>query len=223
MGVDLVGIIGHSMSKNEVLKLPGQINEWNDVKEFFASYGDSKIEKAEWDGVIDEQQLELIWRYYETKEIDNKILNKMGCFDSIIHCNFGILSIYRQTILISHWNHKYSNLGDPEKAKKILTLNRMIAKHFNQNEIVYTTDSGYPTQSIQDKAISGLGFEDLKRFGINEFGTPPKDINEGRKYMYFIDDFSKDLDKLTPWDGENPYWYFDTEIHEYKLKAAHNR
>ena len=220
MGVDLVGIIGHTLTKKEIVSLPNEVNKWQDVNRFFSSYDERALEPAKWDGIINEEQLELIWQNFETTEINKEILNKMENFDTQIDCNFGTLSIYRRTILISHWNHKYSNLRNLETAKNILKLNRMIAKHFNQNEIIYCTDSGYPTQSIEDKALSGLEFEDLKRFGISEFGIPPKDLNEGRKYMYFIDDFNEDLNKLTSWDGEkNPYWYYDTAINGYKLKA----
>jgi hypothetical protein len=34
-----------------------------------------------------------------------------------------------------------------------------------------------------------------------------------------MDDFTQDLNKLTRWDGENPYWDYDTEIKNYKLKS----
>jgi len=219
MGVDLIGIIRHTMSNKEILDLPEQVNDWNNVNEFFASYSNISIEKAKWDGIINEEQLELIWKYYETAEIHKESLNKLENLDSDIDCCFGTLSIFRRTILISHWNHKYSNLKTPETAKNILTLNRMITKHFNQNEIIYCPDSGYPTESIKDQAISGLEFEKLKRFGISEFGTPPKNLNDGRKYMFFIDNLTEDLNKLTPWDGENPYWYYDNQNRGYKLKS----
>lgn len=191
MGVDLVGIIGHTLSKQEIVDLPEKINTWHDVSDFFSTYSaNPQKSPSKWDGIINEEQIELIWRYFEAEEVDKELLTKMENFDSQIDCDFGSLSIYRQTVLISHWNHKYHNLGNPETARNILTLNRMIASHFNQSEIIYCADSGYPTQSIEHMARSGLKIEDLKRFGMNRFGISPKDISEGRKYMFFIDDFT---------------------------------
>lgn len=218
MGVDLVGIIGHSFSKKEILDLPDQINKWQNINDYFTSYDKKPFKKAEWDGIINKGQLELIWRNFETTEIDKELFYKLENFDSVIDCCFGRLSIYRKTILITHWNHKYSNLKDPVMAKYILTINRMIAHHLNQNEIIYCTDSGYPTQSIQDKALSGLAYQELKQYGINTFGTPPIQLDEARKYMFFIDNLNEELGGLTLWDGDNPYWFYDSEIKDYKLK-----
>lgn len=221
MGVDLVGIIGHAMSKKEIVNLPYEVNQWHAVNEFFTTYSNRPIEKAKWNGIINEDQLELIWQYYEERHNTKEILAKMQNFDTSIDCCFGSLSIYRQTILIEHWNHKYSNLMVPEIAKNILTLNRIIAKCFNQNEIIYCVDSGYPTQSIFHKALSGSHFTELKKYGIDKFGNPPKDIDDGRKFMFFIDDFTKDLNQLTYWGDENPYWLYDIKTNEYKLKNMH--
>ncbi len=217
MGVDLVGIIGHSLSKKEILNLPNVINNWMDVNDYYTAYSKKSNKKAEWDGVMNEEQLELIWEYYESIEIDKNRLDKLENFDSVIDCGFGTISIYRKTILISHWNHKYSNLRDPDTAKNILTLNRMLSKRLSRYEIIYCTDSGYPTQAIEEKAVSGLSFEELKEFAINTFGTPPLHLDDARKYMFFIDNLNNELSDFTLWDGDNPYWHYDFEKRDYIL------
>lgn len=218
MGVDLVGIIGHSLTKKEIIELPKKIDKWYDVNEFFSSYKKRPLRKAKWDGIINEEELELIWQYFESNDFSKELLKKMENFDSVIDCSFGTLSIYRRTILITHWNHKYSNLRYPESAKNILTLNRIIARHFNMEEILYCPDSGFPTQTIQDKALSGLSFKKLKEYGINKFRLPPKHINEARKYMFFIDNINSEFGEIDVWEGESPYWKYNYKLNKYELK-----
>mgnify|MGYP000891914084 CR=1 FL=1 len=217
MGVDLTGIIGHSLSKEEILALPEQIDQWEEVHHFFKSYNGDSYSQAEWDGYMDEEQLELIWRYFETSDSDHALTSKLKNFDSVIDCTFGTLAVYRKTILITHWNHKYSNLRNPDTAKSILTLNRLIARRFNQEEIIYCADSGYPTQSIEHTALFGADFAEIKTHAFSQFGTPPVEIEEARKYMFFIDRTDTELEEMTLWEGESPYWRYDSEAGDYEL------
>lgn len=217
MGVDLTGIIAHSLSKEEILALPGQIDQWEEVHHFFKSYSGDSYSQVKWDGYMDEEQLELIWRYFETSDSDPALTNKLKNFDTVIDCTFGTLAIYRKTLLITHWNHKYSNLRNPETAKNILTLNRLIARRFNQEEIIYCADSGYPTQSIEHTALFGANFEEIKTYAFRHFGTPPFALEEARKYMFFMDRTETELGEMTLWEGESPYWQYNTETDDYQL------
>ncbi len=220
MGVDLVAIIEHNLTLKELVDLPNQINTWDEVLDFFASYDQNQRPpiQSKWDGPIDEFQLELVWKYYELED-NTDIINQLNTFDSDIHCVFGSLSVLRNTILLTHWNHKYSNLEDPIKAQNILSLNRMIARRFNSNEILYCTDSTYPTQIIEDKALEGLHFSELKAFSLNRFGQPPESLNEARKYMFFLDNIDRKMDAFSFWDGTSPYWTYDSSIKEYKFRT----
>lgn len=63
----------------------------------------------------------------------------------------------------------------------------MIAHKFGQNEIIYCVDSFYPTGLLMEEAVAGISFEALKKLGMEEFGEPPEDVNEGIKNFFFID------------------------------------
>lgn len=217
MGVDLTGIIGHSLSKEEILALPGQIDQWEEVHRFFASYSGDSYSQAKWDGYMDEEQLELIWRSFETPEMDQTSTSKLMNVDSVIDCTFGTLAIYRKTLLITHRNHKYSNLRNPDTTKNILILNRLIAKRFNQQEIIYCADSGYPTQSIEHTALFGADFAEIKAHAFTHFGIPPLGLEEARKYMFFIDRTDAEPGEMTVWEGESPYWRYNEEAGDYQL------
>jgi hypothetical protein len=221
MGVDLTGIIGHNLTMKDVIGLPSIINSWPELNEFASKNKNRIIGKAEWDGFMNEEQLELIWRYYEEKRFPRRLRAKMKNSECVITCTFGRLSVNRRTICLTNWNHKYWTLRYPDEAKNILELNRLVAKKLGQNEILYCPDSSFPTSIIEDHAFSGKSYYELKELGIKHFGIPPKNIEDGRKYMFFFDDMSKDLDSLTEWEGEESYWQYDKKKDEYHLRSVY--
>ncbi|MCG8577819.1 MAG: hypothetical protein MI810_23275 [Flavobacteriales bacterium] len=209
MGVDLVGIIPHDLSKKELLDLVQRLDQYTPLKDAAQSW-----KLPHWKVDLDQKALELIWRYYESDELDTE--NMPDQLDADIHCSFGMISVFRHTLLVTNWDHKYGCLYNPQRAWPILTVNRLLAQLLDQKEILYCTDSAYPTSQINDKALSGWKYDDLKDFGMKEYGTPPSDLNQARKMMFFLDDLSYDLNDLEEWDGENnPYWFYDPKSRNY--------
>jgi hypothetical protein len=163
---------------------------------------------------LDQEELELIWSYYESDELDTE--NIPPRLDADIHCSFGMISVFRHTLLVTNWDHKYGCLRDPQRAWPILAINRLLAQLLDQKEILYCTDSAYPTSHIYDKALSGWKYDDLKDFSLKQFGNSPANLNEAIKKMFFLDDFSYDLNELEEWDGKNnPYWSYDSNSRNY--------
>lgn len=167
---------------------------------------------------MDEEQIELIWQYYESQE--QEMPADLRLLDARIICSFGMLDVFRKTIQLTHWDHKYANLCDPIKAKNILTLNRLIARRFGQEEMLYFPDSSFPTSMIDDKVLEGHQLKDIKAFSIKEFGHPPHEWKEAFRYMFFIDHFDRDFGELEEWEWgtEGPYWRYNSESGRYEQK-----
>ena len=105
--------------------------------------------------------------------------------------------------------HKYGNFKIQGVAKRIIEVNRIIARHLGGEEIIYCPDSAFPTSSIEEFAFEGNSLTEIKKRGIEKFGHPPKGIDEGRKYMFFIDNIHEDIGELTEWHDWEVYWKYN--------------
>lgn len=219
MGVDLWGIIGHSYTKKQLLELPKKMQAWEEIYTYYNNRsGHSPSYGVSWDGATTEEDLERIWQYQEGKSAEELSLEELDELDPSIGCNFGDLYVYRNTFAVAHNWYRYNNLCDPWRGTTILWINRMLAQQLGASEVLYCPDSGYPTQMIGDLASMGWDYNSLKNYGLQEFGTPPKGVNEGRKYHFFIDPIHEPLEELTEWDGESPYWSYDKDNGYQKVK-----
>ncbi len=229
MGVDLTGIIAHNLNTKEILELPKRIDSWEEIKnirqtglkkewtdEYVSEYY-SNFKSARWncEYEMNEKILELIWKDCDlgTNYSDGKI------FDNTIDSYFAIIKVYEKTLLIEQmpW-HKYGNLRNSDFAEAILKINRFIAKKLNQNKVLYCVDSGYPTQAINELALQGKIIGDLIKFSELEFGKPPKPIQEGMKFTYFIDNLDEEIEQLKDWEYEEMYWKYDSLSKKYIKK-----
>ena len=163
-----------------------------------------------------ENALLSLWRCLETNEPHSGDLIGL---DYTIDCFIGSINVYRNTLVINHFpEHKYGNINIPEPAMRIIKINRMVAKEIGSDEIIYCPDSAYPTSIIEEYAIEGKSFDEIKRLGIAKFGQPPKGINEGRKYMFFIDNISDDIGEINERNEYEEYWKYNREKGRYELK-----
>ena len=214
MSVDLMGIIAHRLSKQDLLDLPAMLDQWSPI--------DATKNPAKWrcDYEMTPDTLEAIWQDWETNAAPPSI-NEV--FDNVIDCSFGSIDVWRNTIVVCSDRHRYDFLCDPVSAAKILHANRIIARHLNAAVILYTTDSSYPTSVIIDKAQLGMTVNELIAFGIEQFGTPPKQVAEGVKYMFFIDEITTEIGELKEWNiNTDGYWRYNFGKNKYELKQNVN-
>ena len=215
--MDILGIVRHEMNAEELLTLPQMIDSWNDVKELKNDKNQSNI-KASWDckSPPTEKALIEIWNCDEKNIGRHRHLDE---YNNWIDCFIGDIHIYRKTLIISHFpEHKYGNIQHPEIAKKIIGVNRKVAQYLGGEEIIYFADSYYPTAIIQEYVTEGKSFTEIKNLAINEFGNPPKGIEKGRKYMFFIDNINEEIGEISEWDDYEGYWKYNESIGEYELK-----
>lgn len=218
MGVDILGIVRHKMTAKEILSLPERIDSWSEMKELKKDNKHMLNKTAKWDckNEMTEEALLLLWKCLETNEPQPKDLYG---FDYSIECFIGWINVFRNTLVINHFpEHKYGNIDLPETANRIIKINRKIAREMGSEEIIYCPDSAYPTSIIEECAMEGKSLDEIKKLGIAKFGQPPKGINEGRKYMFFIDNLNEEIGEITERNEYEEYWKYNRETGRYELK-----
>lgn len=209
MGIDLYGIIGHSYTKKQLLELPTKMQNWKEIYDYYSQRSDHSSYDPIWLGARTEEDLERVWQYQEGKSAEEFSFDDLEELEPEISCNFGELYVYRKSFIVVHNWEKYKNLRDSFRGTTILWINRMLAQQLGASEVLYCPDSGYPTQVIGDLTALGWDYNSIKNYGLQEFGTPPRGGEEGRKYSFFIDYIHEPLEDLTQWEGDSPYWYYD--------------
>lgn len=218
MGVDILGIVRHKMTAKEILFLPKRIDSWSEMKELKKDNKQMLNKPAKWNckNEMTEKALLLLWKSLETNDSQPK---ELYGFDYSIECFIGWINVFRNTLVINHFpEHKYRNIDLPETANRIIKINRKIAREMGGEEIIYCPDSSYPTSIIEEYAMEGKSLDEIKKLGITEFGQPPKGINEGRKYMFFIDNLNEEIGEITERNEYEEYWKYNREIGRYELK-----
>ena len=229
MGVDLGAIIQHNLTKQEILKMPQEIDSWQNIREFkksslndleynsehYMKYVNSKSKWSE-EGNPTAEILETIWNYKESE----KSLCSINPFQNQIDTFFGEIIFYRNLALICQSpEHKYGNLLYPKIAHNIISINRKIAEKFNASKLVYCPDSGFPTELVWHESGKYHEIEDLIRERKSRFFEPPKILSEAIKYYYFVDDFSDNELKFQKWTWQDSPWVYNEEKHKYEYKA----
>ena len=226
MGVDLLCIFEHKLSKKDLVNLPSIIDSWSSIrkerKSHYSNFPDSlkkqtKID-AFWDADIEitEKILEEIFESWKTNNstYQHSLKNRIDCF-------LGFVKVYENSIIVEYSpEHKYANLHDKDISSQILKLNRLIANKLNSDKILYCPDSSFPTAQIYYKIQEGMTVDDAIEFGENKFQKPPEQINEGMKFMFFIDDLKKNIDSLEDWDWSDLIWQYNETTNQYELNNA---
>lgn len=211
MGVDIVAIAKHDLNTKQVLELPNEINKWKEIHEYHKKYNNDKSDeiKAHWDAGIFEVTEEVIeseWIAWET--------NKTVQIYPRIHSSFADFKVNRNTILICpSWMHKYGNLYDFNSREFVMNLMRQIVAKLGSDRIIYCADSACSTFILEEHANMGWKFEEIEKFGINEFGVIPKDLTKAIYNYFFIDDFKIKID-----DYNNDKYIFNRSNEEYFLE-----
>ncbi len=191
MGVDIVAIMKHELTQDEVFNLPNEINTWTDILEFHKDFNDDKkdVINAKWDAGIIEVTKDLIekeWIAWET--------NQETQTSPRIYTSFADFTINRHTInTCPMWRHKWGNLYDFETREFVILLNRKIAKKLGAKRIIYCVDSSCSTYILEELSLMGWKLEDIENYGINEFGVIPNNLTEAVYNYFFIDDLNLDL------------------------------
>lgn len=230
MGVDLVAIVPHSMSAAELSQLPsmldalpkiknlrqeGLLSQWSEeyVHQFYtkfppACWSDPRNQEAAFLGKVWDN-----WQQPDSISSPEELDNNLETYWSWI-------TVQRHYLLVelNPW-HKYGNLRNAGIAKAILSINRELAHSLHASEILYCVDSGFPPQLIYDRAIHGKEFPELKTLAEQQFGLPPKGIQEGMKNVFFYDDLNENLDHLESWERDEMYWDYDFEKKKYFHKG----
>lgn len=217
MGTDIYGIIKHNLTAKQAISLPAEIETWQEIKELKKDDKYMLSKQAKYDGreVLDEKYIVELWNCFEKEE---PMPQNLYGYSNIIDCFLGWIKVYRNTVVITQFpHHKYGNMHYPSVAKKIIEINRIIAKKLKSNEIVYCPDSAFPTSIIEEYAREGKTIEEIKTFAIERFGEPPKGIDEGRKYMFFIDNINEEIGEITELDDWEEYWKYNYETRDYEL------
>ena len=221
MGVDIFSVFSHNLSIDQALNFPKLIDSWKDIKKLkqelksVHEIDHNYAKTAKWmaEKEINNSALSTLWDAYES---GNAFGPKVAGIDNIIECFLGWFRIYRHSIRIVHWpEHKYANIFDPKTAVKIFTINRAIAKKFNASQILYYPDSGIPTAWLDDYISEGKTVDEVIRIGIELFGMPPSNLDDGRNYMFFIDNINNEIESLTEINDWEKYWKYDETIKDY--------
>jgi hypothetical protein len=217
MGTDIYGIIKHNLTPKQVINLPKEIDTWQEIKRIKKKdkYMLSKLAKYDGKELITEKSIVELWDCFEKEE---PMPPNLYDYSNIIDCFIGWVKVYRKTVVINQFpEHKYGNMHYPNVAKKVIEINRIIAKKLGSDEIVYCPDSAFPTAIIEEYAREGKSIEEIKMFAIGRFGEPPKGIDEGRKYMFFIDNINEEIGEIAELDDWEEYWKYNNETRDYEL------
>lgn len=188
------------------MKLPNLIDSWLNVKLHYESfeYNSPSKEKAKWSSVygdrdVTKEEIQTEWHIAQKNhtELTNEEIASIQSRNSI-DCDYGLIDVYPNTLLLSMYV-SYRVLANAYTAKHFLTLNRLIAENLNQTEVLYFPDNGYKTSAIWEEVYSCKSYSQVKHYAFNEFGITPRDIENGRKNMFFIDYMDEEIN-LTEWD-----------------------
>ncbi len=210
MGMDIVAIMRHSMSVEELCVLPDKINTWTDVFKHYSKYNENPKKQidAKWDYV--NPTPEMLIAQFEGYE---KHLSNFSTFS--ISSSFGDFKINRNTIIACPWSqHKYGNLYDYESRRYVIIFMRLIAKELSSEKIIYCPDSSCSTEILYDKAYDGMSIDEIEKFGLNLFGKIPETLTEAIYNYFFIDDLNLILE-----DYPKDSYLFNRNNEEYFLKA----
>ena len=226
MGVDLKCIFENNLSNKEIVNLPQRLDSWKEIrnirKNHYSNFPNILSKQicieAKWDSdtEIDEKVLSNIFHSWENplSTYEHTLKNKIQFF-------IGQLRIYKNVLVLDYSpEHKYGNIHDKDIATQILNLNRIIAKKLGSIKILYCPDSNFPTAQIYYKAQVGYTVEEAISFGKSKFGNPPEEINDGMKFMFFIDDFEKKIDNLKNWEWKDLLWRYNELTDKYEIKNA---
>ena len=230
MGVDLIGVVNHRLSKEELRNFPSVVDTWSEIedtirkelpktysqeyidkeyKRIKASYFDLNMHDIKSSTNPNAEYIEYVWNQWEEPNVKELPTIQVVSY-------FSNLKIGKNTIVIEQmpW-HKYSNLDDKEMAGMILELNRIIARKLKQSRIIYFADSAYPTSILYEYALEGNTVEELIEIGDSEFSNRPTDLKEGIKFKYFVDAMDQDLSSLDNLHNSEDYWKWNHDNREY--------
>ena len=231
MGVDIGGIIEHNLRAKQIIEIGTTVNEWDEIRKlkvshkcFASNYGIGFKEQlnsnCKWseEEIPTELSLEIIWNYYESK---NRGACQVNPYQNRLDTFWGEIRFFREVAIIQHSpEHKYANLKHPEIAKNIIEVNRAIARKFKSTKIVYSPDSGFPTELVWHEALKGQTLEEHIVNMNRQFFIPPTNLNEAMKYYYFVDDFSSRIDNFKKWEWTDSPWVYNETNNKYEFKAS---
>ena len=207
--VDLVIIIGHSLTPNQIIQFPEKIDNWQQLKDIYLEEYESKLEynysleqvnnslykKSSWSvNPITEIMLINSWE----SNINLITIEEEGYFWYHIDTYFGQINFCRNTIIIKLYpEHKYGTLLQKANLRFILKFNREFAKVLEQKKVFYCADSLFPCSIFEDEAIEGKTIEEIITLSKQKFGTPSLVLEKAIYKGFFIDDISVPILKLT--------------------------
>lgn len=211
MGTDIVAIVRHRYSPQEIVNLPERINSWTEIHEYRKKFLNDNREKidAKWEAGIFEVTEDLItkaWGAWETNDVVEAYPR--------IHSSFASFNINRHTInLCPSWTHKYGNLYDFFTRAYVMNLMRMIAKRIGSDRIIYCPDSTCSTSILEEKSNQGWTLDEIEDYGKSTFGSIPEDLTKAVYNYFFVDNLNIDLD-----DFNNEKFLFNRSNEEYFLR-----
>ncbi len=212
MGVDIVAIVNHMYSTEDILTLPEQINSWLDVHQYHTNRINNRNREdinAKWDAGMFEVTADLIEKEWQTWESNGRVEVYPR-----ISCSFADFKINRHTINIRPSRmHKYGNLYDYSSRESIMILMRMLAKKVNANRIIYCPDTACSTSILEEKSNQCWKLDEIEKFGISTFGKIPSDLTKAVYNYFFIDDLKLELN-----DYNNELFLFNRCNEEYFLE-----
>src|SRR5690606_7358203 len=100
---------------------------WDEIKNLKKADDYMLSKKAKWNcrNEMTEEILLMIW---ESQEINKIPPIKLHDYAYDIACFIGWICVYRNTLTIAQFpEHKYGNINYPDTARKLITINRIIA------------------------------------------------------------------------------------------------
>ncbi|PHN06997.1 hypothetical protein [Flavilitoribacter nigricans] len=200
MAIEIECIIENEFDKSKIIELPFLIdNKWKDLrrfieqesKDFYNPLKNKDLQKeAKWDFKIDEDDLENCWSFFETGNSD--ILQPKN--DIRFICYFGMVHVYRKTIVINPFCRRFKAFKDNENAKKgFIKIVREIARLFGATKVLYCADSTTKTEILSNMALEGNSLQKLIEHGELRFGKPNPNYLLAFEETYFIDEYNFEI------------------------------
>ena len=206
MGMDFKMVIGHKMTRDEIIEFP-KSNIWFEVEHFFKEKMDYSPEDkyVKWTLEPSQKKLESYWQAW----IDDTLQETIE-----IDTYFGKIRVYEKTMILSFYTvwWSYGFFEQSKNTKNIIEMGRLFAKYLNTNKVLYIPDGYIKTAIIEDFVTDGLSIEDVIRNGIQKFGVPPKGLSKGRKNYFFVDDIELDVGEIKEWEDEEDFWVWNEEL-----------
>lgn len=211
MGMDIVAIMEHNLSVDEVFDYPNQVNQWEDVFEMYKKNTSNPHEKANavWDDRNPSVTKELILN--EWKQYEDKSLPQISC--KIVANNLDLKFNKKTVIVCPSPHHKYGNLYNFDTRQYVIEYLRLIGQKFNTPKIIYCVDSACSTAILEEKSYYGYSLLEIEKFGLQQFGKIPSTLTEAVYNYFFIDDF-----QLSHEDYPNDKFLFNRCNEEYFLE-----